>query len=344
MERQFLCTAEHQLAYREFEPPALAQHDIRIKPEFGAAKHGTEMSFFKGYGNPRGDFDHQLSVHKRDKPANPYPFYIGNMVVGRVAEIGQAVTRFNVGDRALAYSGFSTCVTADENTCWKLPDHVAWQSAVCIDPADFAFSAIRDGQVRLGDAVAVFSLGAIGLMAVQLLQLTGAHPIIACDPIARRRELAAEFGATLTLDPTACDAGLEIRQATRGRGADVVIEYSGTRQAMQDALRGVAFGGNVVAGAYPPPYSAGLDLGAESHMNIPNLIFSRAGSDPNRDHPRWNNDRIYACCYDLILQGKIKGEQVIWPVVSFDELATAYPKIADDPASTLKLGVRYEGA
>ena len=341
MERVFLCTAERQLAFREFEPPALGQHEIRIKSEYGAAKHGTEMSFYKGYGNPRGNFDSQLGVFKHDKPANPYPFHLGNMVVGRVVEVGQAVTKFEVGDRALANSGFSTSVIANENACWKLPAGVAWQSAVCLDPVDFAFSAIRDGHVRLGDAVAVFSLGAIGLMAVQLLRLAGASPIIAFDPIAKRRELASEFGAILTLDPTACDAGLEIRQATQGRGADVVIDYSGTRQAMQDALRGVAFGGNVVAGAFPPPYSAGLDLGAESHVNIPNIIFSRACSDPNRDHPRWNNDRIYACCYDLILQGKINGEKMVWPVVSFDELATAYPKIADDPASTLKLGVCY---
>jgi threonine dehydrogenase-like Zn-dependent dehydrogenase len=263
------------------------------------------------------------------------------MVVGHVTETGKAVTRFKVGDRALTYSGFATSAINDEGACWKLPEDVPWQSAVCIDPADFAFSAIRDGNVRLGDGVAVFSLGAIGLMCIQLLRLTGANPIIAIDPIAKRRELASEFGATLTLDPTACDAGLEIRRAIQGRGADVVIEYSGTRQAMQDALRGVAFGGNVVSGAFPPPYSAGLDLGAESHLNIPNIIFSRACSDPNRDHPRWDNDRIYACCYQLILQGKIEGEKVVWPVVAFDELINAYPKIADDPASTLKIGVQY---
>jgi hypothetical protein len=115
----------------------------------------------------------------------------------------------------------------------------------------------------------------------------------------------------------------------------VIIDYSGTRQAMQ------AFGGNVVAGAFPPPYSAGLDLGAESHLNIPNIIFSRACSDPNRDHPRWNNDRIYAACFGLLSQGKLSGDKIVWPVVRFDELMDAYPRIADDPASTMKLGVRY---
>lgn len=263
------------------------------------------------------------------------------MVVGRVTQVGTAVERYHLNDRVLAYSGFATTTTVNEHECWKLPDTVPWQSAMCIDPADFAMSAIRDGKVRLGDAVAVFSLGAIGLMVVQLLKIAGADQIIAIDLIAHRRQLAENFGASITLDPSKCDAGLEIRKATRNRGADVVIEYSGTRQAMQDALRGVAFGGTVVSGAYPPAYSAGLDFGAESHMNIPEIVFSRACSDPNRDHPRWDNNRIYDTCFRYICDGKINGESIVWPVVSFDDLITAYPRIADEPESTMKLGVSY---
>jgi threonine dehydrogenase-like Zn-dependent dehydrogenase len=341
MERIFTCTGVRQLEYQEYHVPVLKPGEIRIKSVFGAAKHGTEMSFYKGYGNARGDFDATKGIFRREAPGNPYPFHIGNMVVGSVSEVSKDVTGFSIGERVLAYSGFSTTVVANASSCWRLPDHVTWQSAVCIDPADFAFSAIRDGGVRIGDSVAVFSLGAIGLMAIQLLALTGAHPIIALDPIERRRQLALECGASVVLDPTQCDAGAEIRKLTCHRGADVIIEYSGTRQAMQDALRGVAWGGTVVSGAFPPPYTAGLDFGAESHLNIPNIVFSRACSDPNRDHPRWNNDRIYATCFDLITKRRLIGDNIVWPIVCFDELINAYPKIADDPSTTLKLGVRY---
>ena len=341
MNRKLTCIGVRQLEYQEYESPVLHSNQIRIKSIYGAAKHGTEMSVYKGYGNNRGGYDAAKGIFDHDKTANPYPFHIGNMVVGTVMEVGSDVNTFAVGDRALTYSGFATSVVAEARSSWKLPDTVSWQSAVCIDPADFAFSAIRDGNVRIGDAVAVFSLGAIGLMAIQLLSQTGAHPIIAFDPIEQRRNLALEFGATITMDPTQCDAGKEIRNLTNDRGADVVIEYSGTRQAMQDALRGVAYGGTVVAGAFPPPYTAGLDLGAEAHVNIPNIVFTRACSDPNRDHPRWNNDRIYTCCYDLIVNHKVLGEKVVWPIVRFDDLIAAYPKIADDSSSTLKLGVRY---
>ena len=82
------------------------------------------------------------------------------------------------------------------------------------------------------------------------------------------------------IEHTQVDAGLEVKLATDRRGADVVIEYSGNMHAMQAALRGVAFGGTVVSGAFPPAYSAGFDIGAEAHLNRPNIIFSRACSDP----------------------------------------------------------------
>ncbi len=341
MPKEIVCTAPGKLEWREYREPELASKEVRIHAEFAAAKHGTEMAFFKGYVRQHGPLDRTYKVFRPGEPHEPYPFHIGNMVVGTVVAAGLEVSKVAVGDRVLAYSGFRETVVRDEGRCWKLPPQMSWKSAVCLDPADFALGAIRDGQVRVGDAVAIFGLGAIGLMAVQIAKVAGAALIIAVDPLTGRRELAKRFGADLVLDPASCDAGLEIKKATEARGADVVIEYSGSRRALQDALRAVAYGGNVVAGAYPSPYDAGLDLGAEAHHNIPNLIFSRACSEPNRDHPRWNEERIFNVCLRLLAEGRISGEEIVTPVVHFSELAEAYPRIATDPGSHLKLGVVY---
>ena len=101
-----------------------------------------------------------------------------------------------------------------------------------------ALGGVRDGKVRLGDRVAVFGLGAIGLMAVQLSRLAGASWVAASDPIAARREAARETGADLVIDPTTEDAGLAIRRATGNAGVDVAIETSGAAQGLHHALRG----------------------------------------------------------------------------------------------------------
>ncbi len=340
MPKEFVCSEPGKLNWREYAEPDLAEGQVRIRCHHGAAKHGTELAIYKGYAARRGRFDPGLQVFD-NQSVPPGPFVPGNMQVGEVVEADSAVTGLAVGDRVLIHGGFRPTHVVHERQCRRLEPGDHWKSAVCLDPADFAMAAVRDGNVRVGDAVAVFGLGAIGLMAVQLARLSGARPVIGVDPLPTRREVARGLGVDMVLDPTAFDAGVEIKKATAGRGADVVIEYSGAAPAMQAALRGVAFGGTVVAGAYPPPYGAGLDFGAEAHLNIPRIVFSRACSEPNRDHPRWNEGRILEVCLRMLRDGTLTGEPVVTPVVRFEDLPEAYPKIVSEPDTFIKLGVEY---
>jgi hypothetical protein len=84
---------------------------------------------------------------------------------------------------------------------------------------------------------------------------------------------------------------------------------------------------------------AGLDFGAEAHMNIPNIVFSRACSEPNREHPRWSLRRIDQTCRSLIERNRLRGELIVDKIVPFDDLPTEYPRIASDPQTVIKLGV-----
>lgn len=338
--RELLCVAPEKLEWRRYEEPDLAPGQVRVRCDSAAAKTGSEMSFYLGYRNARGVYDPQLGVHVPAPGSDPYPRGVGNMYVGTVIDVTPDVCGVSVGDAVFGHSHFRETVTIRAEHCRKLPQGMSWQAAVCTDPAEFALAAVRDGNVRLGDAVALFGMGAIGLLAVQSARLCGADPVIAVEPLANRRAAALALGADLALDPGACDAGLEIRKATGGRGADVVIEYSGAWQALQHALRGVAFGGTVVAGAYPGPYGAGLDLGAEAHFNTPNIVFSRACSEPNRDHPRWDCGRISDTCLRLLAEGQLSAEEIVTPIVPFDDLLTEYPKLATDPGSNIKLGAQ----
>lgn len=342
MPRELLLTAPAEVAFNDYESPALQPGQVRVRSLFGAAKHGTEMALYKEYAGPRGGFDGEYRVFDRQRSLVRYPAALGNMFVGDVVEAGADVSLVRVGDRVFGHGGFREEQICGE-TVRKLPDDVPWQAAMCLDPADFALDAVRNGHVRIGDAVALFGMGAIGLMAVQLARLAGVHPVIAVDPLELRRAVAAECGADLVLDPTACDAGLEIKKATAKRGADVCIEYSGHHLALQAALRGVAYNGTVVAGAWPGAYPAGLDLGAEAHFNRPRIVFSRACSEPNPDHPNWSEARVLDVAWRLLANGQLRAEPVVQPVVDFDDLRQEYPKIATHPEENVKLGVRYPG-
>jgi threonine dehydrogenase-like Zn-dependent dehydrogenase len=343
MPKRLICSEHDFISWEEYELPAkLEPGQVRVRNTHGAEKHGTKVAFLHGHGNRRGSWDGARQMFVPGGVAWSYPIPLGNMQVGLVEAIGGGVQRFKAGDRVVYFGAFAPSAVVGEAEAWKLRADTSWKAATCLDPATYALCALRDGNARVGDAVAVFSLGAIGLMAVRLAQLAGCHPIIAVDPLAHRREVALRTGATLALDPVGADIGALLREATDGRGVDAVIEYSGAMEALQASLRGVAFGGNIVLGAFPGPMKAGLDLGAEAHMNRPNILFTRTESDPNRENPRWDNARVRATAHRMILDGLIDAEAIVTPVLKFgDELAAGYGQIAHQPEKNIKLGVEY---
>ncbi len=342
MPRELVALAKEQAALRDYASLPLNPEQIRVRTRFAAAKHGTEMALFRGYASPRGRYDPDYQLFRAEEAGVRYPLNLGNACVGDVIEVGAAVKQFQPGDAV-----FRSNSSFREEHIWQaasaraMPAGMSWQAAVCLDPADFALGALRDGHVRMGDAVALFGMGAIGLLALQLAKLAGAYPVIAIDPLENRRAAALACGADMVIDSARQDAGLAIKEATNKRGADVCIEYSGHHLALQGALRGVTYLGTVVAGAWPGAYPAGLDFGAEAHMNRPKLIFSRACSEPNPDHPNWDEARLLDVCWRLLGAGQINCEPIVQPIVNFNDLLVEYPKIATHPNQNIKLGVRF---
>ncbi|MBC7237904.1 MAG: alcohol dehydrogenase catalytic domain-containing protein, partial [Chloroflexi bacterium] len=183
MPKRLMCVDREKLAWQEYEEEPLRGAQVRIRTEFAAAKHGTEMALYKGYAQARGIYDREWMLFRQPPEPRPaYPVAMGNMVVGRIEEVGPEVRELKVGDRVCAYGAFAQTRTIEEARCWKMPEGMSWKSAVCLDPAEFALGAVRDGRVRVGDAVAVFGLGAIGLMAIQIALVAGADEI-QCPPL-----------------------------------------------------------------------------------------------------------------------------------------------------------------
>src|SRR5690606_30422909 len=101
------------------------------------------------------------------------------------------------------------------------------------------------GGVRIGDSVAVFAQGPIGLCATAGARLMGAARIIAVDRVPERLELAKRLGATDVVDFSKQDAVKTIRELTDGRGVDVAIEALGTQPTFESCLRVLRPGGTL---------------------------------------------------------------------------------------------------
>jgi threonine dehydrogenase-like Zn-dependent dehydrogenase len=344
MARELVAVAARTPELREYEPGPVKPGTVRVVAEFGAAKHGTEMMGYRGeaiFNTHRYDRELRLLVPKEPEQvaAKGFPLALGNMIVGRVDAVGEGVADFAVGDRVYGHLPLRDVQVAPAARLSQLPADMAPEAAVCTDPADAAL-AMRDAHVRIGDRVAVFGLGAIGLFAVQLCKLSGAAMVIAADPVPHRRALAERLGADVTLDPTQGDVGLEIHHLTNRLGADVTLEVSGSSRALHQAIRATKYAGTVAVIAAYGTTASHLNLGDEFHWNAINLVSCRTVSLPLRDYG-WDHERIVSLAETLLRSGTLKHEGIVDPIVPFEETPDAYRMIDSDPSTSVKLGVRF---
>jgi threonine dehydrogenase-like Zn-dependent dehydrogenase len=157
----------------------------------------------------------------------------------------------------------------------KIPDGLSDEDVVlCPDIMSTGFSAAERGGVRLGDTVAVFAQGPIGLCATAGARLCGASLVIGVDSVPRRLEFARRMGADVVLDYKRQDVLAEIKKLTGG-GVDVAIEALGTQATFENALRSVRPGGTVSSlGVYSGHLTVPLDAfaaGLGDHTIITSL-------------------------------------------------------------------------
>lgn len=238
-----------------------------------------------------------VHIVKGEYPVAP-GLILGHEPVGVIAELGEGLDdEYQVGQRVIA--GAITpcgqcfyCLNGVHSQCrgalggWRfgntingawaeyllvpdaranlavVPDELTDEQVLMLpDIASTGISGAESGNVRIGDSVAVFAQGPIGLCATLGAKLRGAGLIVAVDPVKTRREMALRFGASIAIDPTAVDVVQTVRGLTDGRGADVAIEALGRQSTFEAALRCMRPGGTlsslgVYSGKLVAPYEA----------------------------------------------------------------------------------------
>lgn len=145
-----------------------------------------------------------------------------------------------------------------------IPDDLTDAQAVyACDMLSTGFMGAEHSYLRLGDSVAIFAQGAVGLSATIGATLLGAARIFAVESIQKRQDLARTFGATDIIDFTQGDAVEQIMDATGGEGVDAAIEAFGFPQTWEACLRVTKAGGRVsnigYHGENPNPLPVPLD-------------------------------------------------------------------------------------
>jgi L-iditol 2-dehydrogenase len=148
---------------------------------------------------------------------------------------------------------------------FPLPAGFTAEEGALLEPLGVAIHAWDLGHLRIGQAVAIVGCGPIGLLLIQLARIGGATQILAVEPLAYRRDLAAELGAT-PLDPTD-DLARRTLALTGGHGVDVAIEVAGTIPGQEEAALMAKRGGTLVLVGIP----------AEDQLTMTHHVVRRKG-------------------------------------------------------------------
>jgi 2-desacetyl-2-hydroxyethyl bacteriochlorophyllide A dehydrogenase len=346
MPRELLLTAPRAVSLAEYEEEPLRPGEVRATATASGISLGTELALYGGespFRSKRFDLELRLFV---DDPAAAYPTGLGYEWVGVVQGVGTGVEAPRPGDRihvTLPHRETQTFAAAGPSAPpWlALPDLLSDERATLLQSTAIALQAVRDARIGIDHRVAVFGLGAFGLLAVQLARLDGAALVVGVDPIAARRELALAYGADLALDPAACDPGYEIKSS--GRGVDVAIEFSGSYAALQQALRSVRVAGLVVAAGFYAGDASDLRLGEEWLHNRLTMVASMQGwGVPSRDEG-WDRQRLRAAALELLADGRLRTDELVTHRFSFDEAPSAYAVLDESRESALRAVLRYGG-
>ena len=133
--------------------------------------------------------------------------------------------------------------TAPAENCYPLPEQVSWKEAAVTDTLAGPQHGLKGVELNPGDTAAVFGAGPAGLLFCTLLKERGASSVYVVDVQEHRLRLGPQFGADRTLNAEREEVVRIIRDATGGRGVDVVVEAAGSQKSLAEGLQVLRKGG-----------------------------------------------------------------------------------------------------
>lgn len=243
------------------------------------------------------------------------PHLLGHEGCGEVLECGEGVRHVKPGDRVVLHwrkgAGLESIAPVYESSIGRV--NAGWvttfneyaivsENRLTVIPADFdpeaaalfgcavttAFGVINNNaQVAIGQSLAVFGAGGIGLNIIQGAAIAGANPIIAIDLFDNRLELARSLGATHSINSRTADSADEIKEIVGAAGVDVAVDNTGNVEVIALASRLTGPRGRTVLVGVPPKGSTASISTLPLHFEK-RLMGSHGGEcRPEIDIPRY---------------------------------------------------------
>lgn len=284
----------------------------------------------------------------------PYPFIAGHEFSGDIAELGEGVKNYQIGDRVTPSivigcgdcyycrkgievlcdniletgihldGAFAEYVTVPEKILHRLPENMSYETGASIDPVASAYRPIKKAGIGSQDNVLIFGPGPIGLYTVQLAKAEGAKKIIVAgiNGDEARLELAKELGADYCINLSSENLLEKVAEYTDGRMADVVMEVTGNEEAFTLCLDSVRKEGKIVlVGINHKPTNANMEKIVRKEIKIEGSLCYT-----------WLE---YKECIELVNTGKIRVDPLISHRFNLRDMDRAMAEI--DMKKTIKV-------
>lgn len=251
------------------DEPVITPGKVKIKVEWTGICGSDLHEYAAGPIFVPVDEPHYVSKDKA-------PIVMGHEFSGQVAEVGEGVTKVQVGDPVVVEpilscgecpackkgkynlcehlgfhglsgggGGFAEYTMVDEHMVHKMPEGLSYEQGALVEPAAVALHAVRLSKLKAGDKAAVFGAGPIGLLVIEALRAAGASEIYAVELSAERAAKAKELGAREVINPKEENVVERLRELTDG-GVDVAFEVTGVPAVLQQTIDSTSFEGETV--------------------------------------------------------------------------------------------------
>ena len=335
MSRSLFFTAQREVAVREREVGPPGPEEVRVETTVSAISPGTELLLYRGDAPQSMETDETLPAFADENLS--YPLRYGYAAVGDVTATGEEVADEWLGETVFGFNPHESAFLADPDHLISVPDDCSPEQAAFLPTVETAVNFVMDGRPVVGERVAVFGQGLVGLTTTALLARFPLSSLVTVETVPSRRELSRGFGADESIDPAAVPENLPPSDDT---GIDLVYELSGNPQALDDAVGAAAYDGRIVVGSWYGTTRADIGLGGRFHRERIDISSSQVSTIAPEFRGRWDTDRRLSVAWDHLAELPI--DDLVTHRLPLAEADSAYETLDGSPESAVGILFTYE--